>query len=187
MNLHRKQRNKKRRHDLILDEATFRTWLSCLSFKKKKQKKKKTTQWGCLLHELCDGFKLTLPLEFADDGIQERVLVRHMPAPDGHGSDRGSTQEPSAVDANYRPTLSWTSRPLFPALAHARPSSQSCALIGPGRVWIWTNQSSATWLHYKSTLLYYWWTSTFLLAVGPGHPSPAAGFPHFPFNPSLRL
>lgn len=47
-------------------------------------------QQDCLQHELCDEFKLTLPLEFADDGIQEGVLVRHMTSSDGHGSDRGS-------------------------------------------------------------------------------------------------
>lgn len=41
--------------------------------------------------ELCDEFQLTLPFEFADDGVQEGVLVRHVTASDGHGSARGSS------------------------------------------------------------------------------------------------
>lgn len=40
--------------------------------------------------KLWDEFKLTLPLEFADDGVQESVLVRDMTSSHGHGSDRGS-------------------------------------------------------------------------------------------------
>lgn len=38
-----------------------------------------------------DEFQLTLPLEFADDGVQKGVLVRHVTASDGHGSGRGSS------------------------------------------------------------------------------------------------
>lgn len=36
------------------------------------------------------GLKLTLPLELADDGVQEGVLVRHMTSPHGHGAGSGS-------------------------------------------------------------------------------------------------
>lgn len=44
--------------------------------------------WLCL--KLCDEFKLTLTLEFADDGVEESVLVRHMTSSHGHGSDHSS-------------------------------------------------------------------------------------------------
>lgn len=105
--------------------------------------------------ELCDEFQLTLPFEFADDGVQEGVLVRHMTASDGHGSERRCSANRLFSCGRKLPfhfgdfavdlLQGWGGEPLLSSL-------QFCALIGPGRVWLRANQRSATQLNYKSTL-----------------------------------
>lgn len=44
-----------------------------------------------------DEFKLTLPLEFAYDGVEESILVRHMTSSHGHGSDRQAVRYEAAA------------------------------------------------------------------------------------------